>query len=420
EDAAALEREAPRVLERLPRPPGSFAARGAQGLLALAPLPDRHQHRLRALLQHAARADGAAFLRARRLLRSWRLRHHARAAGDQRQLAPLPDHFGAARRRCRRAALRGRLRIRHDQAGRADLRHDLARHRRDGGGELAHVSLFLRRRRRRLEQSRGGREGAVRDHVWSADPDVLPDRRLGLPQHARHVRAEPDAARPHRQRGPRQPGSGRVRRVHSASRPRPHDDAGGVLRRDRGRAHRPELRDRYCRIAQRLHLGSRHHDGVRGRDRRLLRTDPRRGAHHRPADRGGGATAAWPVYFGLIFLLVVLYAPGGIAGILLEQMKLWRSGELRRLWPSYLLALVPAVILVVAVIFLVEMSYALVNSSQTGSSAVRFLGFGLDAGRALTWIAGAVALAICVALLRAAAKRIAGDRYVPPLPQGRT
>ena len=133
-----------------------------------------------------------------------------------------------------------------------------------------------------------------------------------------------------------------------------------------------------------------------------------------------GATAAWPVYFGLIFLLVVLYAPGGIAGILLEQMKLWRSGELRRLWPSYVLALVPAVILVGAVIFLVEMSYALVNSSQTGSSEVRVLGFGLDAGRALTWIAGAVALAIGVALLRAAAKRIAGDRYVPPLPQGRT
>jgi branched-chain amino acid transport system permease protein len=133
-----------------------------------------------------------------------------------------------------------------------------------------------------------------------------------------------------------------------------------------------------------------------------------------------GATEAWPVYFGLIFLLVVLYAPGGIAGILLEQMKLWRTGELRRLWPSYLLALVPAVILAGAVIFLVEMSYALVNSATTGSSEVRVLGLRLDAGRALTWIAGAVALAVGVALLRAAAKRIAGDRYAPPLPQGRT
>ena len=133
-----------------------------------------------------------------------------------------------------------------------------------------------------------------------------------------------------------------------------------------------------------------------------------------------GATEAWPVYFGLIFLLVVLYAPGGIAGILLEQARLWRSGELRRLWPSYLFAAVPALILGGAVIFLVEMSYALVNSSKTGSSEVRVLGLGLDAGRALTWIGGAVALAIGVALLRAASRRIAGDRYAPPLPQGRT
>jgi branched-chain amino acid transport system permease protein len=133
-----------------------------------------------------------------------------------------------------------------------------------------------------------------------------------------------------------------------------------------------------------------------------------------------GATEAWPFYFGLIFLLVVLYAPGGMAGILLEQMKLWRSGELRRLWPSYLLAAVPAVILAGAVIFLVEMSYALVNSSKTGSSEVRVFGLALDAGRALTWIAGAAAFAVGIALLRAAAKKIAGDRYARPLPQGRT
>jgi branched-chain amino acid transport system permease protein len=134
-----------------------------------------------------------------------------------------------------------------------------------------------------------------------------------------------------------------------------------------------------------------------------------------------GATEAWPFYFGLIFLLVVLYAPGGIAGILVEQIRLWRSGELRRLWPSYLLASVPAAILVVAVVFLVEMSYALVNSSKTGSRAeLRVLGLNLDAGRALTWIAGAAALAVGVALLRAAARKISDDRYARPVPQGRT
>jgi hypothetical protein len=48
------------------------------------------------------------------------------------------------------------------------------------------------------------------------------------------------------------------------------------------------------------------------------------------------------------------------------------------------------------------------------------LGLNLDAGRALTWIAGAAALAVGVALLRAAARKIADDRYPRPVPQGRT
>jgi hypothetical protein len=66
------------------------------------------------------------------------------------------------------------------------------------------------------------------------------------------------------------------------------------------------------------------------------------------------------------------------------------------------------------------MSYALENSSKTGSSEVRVLGLGLDAGRALTWIGGAAAFGLGIALLRAAARKISGERYARPLPQGRT
>jgi branched-chain amino acid transport system permease protein len=131
------------------------------------------------------------------------------------------------------------------------------------------------------------------------------------------------------------------------------------------------------------------------------------------------ATEAWPFYFGLIFLIFVLYAPGGMAGILVEQNRLWRSGALRRLWPSYLFASVPAAILVVAVIFLVEMSYALVDSSRSGNAEVRVLGLALDPGRALFWVGGALALGAGVMLLRVALRKIAGNRYAP-LPQGRT
>src|SRR5438477_5126124 len=88
-----------------------------------------------------------------------------------------------------------------------------------------------------------------------------------------------------------------------------------------------------------------------------------------------GATAAWPVYFGLIFLLVVLYAPGGIAGILLEQMKLWRSGELRRLWPPYLSALFPPVILSAALSFSSKLWSALAIRPRRGARRFASSGF---------------------------------------------
>ena len=40
---------------------------------------------------------------------------------------------------------------------------------------------------------------------------------------------------------------------------------------------------------------------------------------------------AWQIYVGVLFILMVVYAPGGIAGLILLHRPIWRARRLRRL-----------------------------------------------------------------------------------------
>jgi branched-chain amino acid transport system permease protein len=118
-------------------------------------------------------------------------------------------------------------------------------------------------------------------------------------------------------------------------------------------------------------------------------------------------TPAWPFYFGLFFLVMVLYAPGGIASILVEHKLVFEAGLLRRLAPSYLVASLPAALLVSGIIALVEMAYALVNGPERGTTQLKLLGVPLDGATALSWIGALATLALGLGLLRLAWRGIA-------------
>ena len=47
-------------------------------------------------------------------------------------------------------------------------------------------------------------------------------------------------------------------------------------------------------------------------------------------------TQAWLLYLGLVFIVMVMVAPGGVAALVMANLRLARSGYLRRLWPGYL------------------------------------------------------------------------------------
>ncbi len=127
-----------------------------------------------------------------------------------------------------------------------------------------------------------------------------------------------------------------------------------------------------------------------------------------------GVTEAWPFYFGLLFTALVLYAPGGIAGILAGHRRLYDAGQLGRAMQEYLVAAVPFALCAVGLVTLVEMAYALANTTEPGSAPLHVFGLTLNAARPLGWAPPAIAVAVGGALLRAVSRRIAGRRETLP------
>jgi branched-chain amino acid transport system permease protein len=125
-------------------------------------------------------------------------------------------------------------------------------------------------------------------------------------------------------------------------------------------------------------------------------------------------TEAWPFYFGLLFTVLVLYAPGGIAGIVADLKRLHDAGQLGRALQDYLVAAVPFALCAVGLVTMVEMAYALANTTEPGSAPIHVFGLTLNAKRPLGWAPPVIAVAVGAALLRAVSRRIAGRRESSP------
>jgi branched-chain amino acid transport system permease protein len=103
-------------------------------------------------------------------------------------------------------------------------------------------------------------------------------------------------------------------------------------------------------------------------------------------------TSAWQLYFGLLFILVVLFSPGGIAGWFMLHESAARRGEIWRLVPSYSLVAVPIAAGVMGLILLIELSHRLLVEAQSEGTAMRLFGIDTDAGSFPPWIAAVVLL----------------------------
>lgn len=111
-------------------------------------------------------------------------------------------------------------------------------------------------------------------------------------------------------------------------------------------------------------------------------------------------TKAWLLYLGLVFLLMVMYAPGGVASLIMMNVRVAAFGRLRELLPTYAgLAAALAVVLLGAGA-VVEMVYHL-QLNDTAGPELMYLGFPLSVGSLLHWGAALAVLALGLAVLEA-------------------
>jgi branched-chain amino acid transport system permease protein len=96
-------------------------------------------------------------------------------------------------------------------------------------------------------------------------------------------------------------------------------------------------------------------------------------------------TKAWLLYLGLGFVLVVVYAPGGLAGVLAQQLRLARSGWLLPLLPWYGTLAASGLVALWGVALAIEMLYHQQLHAASGS-AFMFLGLTLDTATPGSWI----------------------------------
>jgi branched-chain amino acid transport system permease protein len=96
-------------------------------------------------------------------------------------------------------------------------------------------------------------------------------------------------------------------------------------------------------------------------------------------------TPVWELYFGIIFIGIVLFAPSGLAGLIIMHRPLMRAGMLMKIIPSYLVAILPTVALVCGVILVIETVARHLNSEGQGN-VINLLGVRLDVTSPATWV----------------------------------
>jgi branched-chain amino acid transport system permease protein len=104
-------------------------------------------------------------------------------------------------------------------------------------------------------------------------------------------------------------------------------------------------------------------------------------------------SAAWQLYLGLFFVIMVLFAPGGLASLFLMHVPLIRARLVHKVLPAYLVAAVPALVMTAGAVFLLEINYRLATKPELGTRTT-FLSIPVDMATAWPWLGGLAVLGV--------------------------
>lgn len=93
---------------------------------------------------------------------------------------------------------------------------------------------------------------------------------------------------------------------------------------------------------------------------------------------------AWLLYLGLVFLFMVMFAPGGVASLIMMNLRVAKFGKFKPFWSLYAGLVATGALLVAGVAGVVEMIYHMQLNAALGPT-LRFFGMTLDTSSATSW-----------------------------------
>jgi branched-chain amino acid transport system permease protein len=106
-------------------------------------------------------------------------------------------------------------------------------------------------------------------------------------------------------------------------------------------------------------------------------------------------TELWAFYAGTLFLATVMYFPGGLAGLLMMHVPIFRLGNQKMLLMPYLKTLLPGAIGVLGIAALVEMTFHY-RHAALGDNEMTIFWTTFDSHAILPWIVAGVVTAVAL------------------------
>jgi branched-chain amino acid transport system permease protein len=107
-------------------------------------------------------------------------------------------------------------------------------------------------------------------------------------------------------------------------------------------------------------------------------------------------TKAWQFYLGIFFIVIVMYAPGGVASILMLNVRLLKFGKFKRVWRHLGGLCAMALVALSGVVTMIEMMYHRALDSDNGP-VMKLFAWDVDTGTSMPWMIAVVLLVIGVA-----------------------